>query len=304
MDTRAAGQTFILKPEEHDAIKKEARKILKAAKAIGVFPTPIEKLMEAANIEQIAELEEIKESFLKQASASMAAAFISAWPKLRGFADLKRKVTYVAPDTPIREIWPKLHELGHQVLPWQQINLAYMDDQKSLSQECEDRFDQEANDFAGEVLFQGDTFKDVSSSLYPDFDTILTLADKFGASKHATARHFAEQSDEPTALVSYHKSYHGVGLDGRPAWVLGRASSASEKFINKYPNLRLPTVISSSHEWAKAIDEGKSVNGSQMMDCGDGTTASFLWNSWWNHYSLLVLIRKTPRLKIVTDIFK
>lgn len=303
MKMRAASETFIVKPEEHDAIRKEARKLLKAANAIGVFPTPIDQLMAAADIEQITELEDVKESFLKHAPASMAAAFNSGWNKLRGFADLRQKVTYVASDTPVREIWPKLHELGHQVLSWQQVNIAYMDDQRSLSQECEELFDQEANDFAGEVLFQGNTFTDLAKSRYADFDTIFTLADKFGASKHATARHFAAESDEPIALVSYYKTSRAVAVDGKQALMIGKASSASNKFIQKYPDLRLPMFIAPTHHWAKAIDEGKAIGGSQIMDCGDGTTANFLWHAWWNTYGLLVLIRKAPRLKIVSDIF-
>lgn len=303
MKTRAASDAFIVKPEEHEAIKEEARKLLKRAKALGIFPTPIDALMDAADIEQITDLEEAKKSFFRSVPKHMQAAFTSAWGKLRGFADLKKKVTYVAPDTPIREIWPKLHELGHQTLIWQNVNVSYVDDQRSLSHDCEELFDREANDFAGEVLFQGEVFTDLSKSLYPDFNSIFHLADKFGASRHATARHFAGESDEPTALISYYPNHRAVSVDGKPALMLGRAHTASEKFIRKYPDLRLPNFLPHTHQWATAIDEGQAVSGSQIMDCGDGTTAKFLWEAWWNTYGLMVLIRKAPKLKIVTDIF-
>jgi Zn-dependent peptidase ImmA (M78 family) len=302
--TDAVSNSTTERPDEHEAIKDEAVILLKRARAIGIFPTPIEKLIAAADVDQLDDVEEAKQSFLQTAPAHMRSQLESAWKKLRGFADLKKKVNYIAPEgDSVRQKWPKLHELGHQILPWQQETATFLEDNKSLSPECEERFEHEANDFAGQLLFQADTFFDCASQLYPDFNSVFHIANQFGASRHSTARHFAVESEEPIALVSYYKSNRIFSEDGRPWFMLGRANSASKKLLNKFPNLQVPQQMAPSHAWFAAVSNGDPISSTITLDCGDGSTANFQWSAWWNGYRLLVLIRRAPKFKIVRSLF-
>lgn len=301
--TDSVSQTIQERPEEHDAIRDEAQKLLNRAKAIGIFPTPIDKLIEAADIEQLDDVEEAKESFIKSMPSHLRGTFESAWSKLRGFADLKKKINYVAPEIDtVREKWPKLHELGHQLLPWQQQTATFLEDQKSLRFDCEERFEQEANDFAGQLLFQGQTFLDLSSQLYPDFNAVFKIANQFGASRHSTARHFAIESEESIALVSYYKSKRILSEDGKPWLTLGSANSASKKFLDKYSDLQLPKQMPPTHEWSLACQSNEPISGNVTMDAGNGSSTNFQWHAWWNGYSLLILLRKAPKLKLIRSV--
>ena len=304
MRSRSVSDSIIARPEEHDAIREEADKLLRRAKAIGIFPTPVEQLIEIANVKLTTDLDAFKESFLKTAPKKIRAAFSSGWNKLRGFADLKEKINYIAPEPiPQRELWVKLHETGHQVLPWQNTQSWYLEDQQSLSLDCEEIFEREANDFAALALFQGEVFRDLAASMRPDFASIASLASKFGASRHATARHLAEDSDEPLALLSYYRSNYTFTEDGRPMFILGRSHSGSAKLLKKYPDLQVPRRLEPDHPWVAAVNSGLCASGSESFDCGDGTHTTFLWESWWNQHHLLVLVRKAPALRLIGNIF-
>lgn len=300
---RPISDSIISGPDEIEIIKKHAAKLIENAGAKGIFPTPIEKLLAAANIEEVYDTEEAHESFLKTATKETKAAFLSAFNKIRGFADLKRRVNYIAPEpATARQNWVKLHELGHQCLPWQKEAMTFVEDNMSLSLECEEEFEKEANAFAGEILFQGDTFLDALSSLRPDFNTVFHLANHFGASRHSAARQLALESDEPLALVSYYKSKRHISVEGKPTLILGRAHSASKKLLKKYPMLQLPQYVLPNHPWYSALTEGVQ-SGVIQLDLGDGSHTSFMWESWWNTYNLLIIIRKTPMLKTIKRFF-
>lgn len=45
-----ASRSIILEPESQQDIRKEARLLLQRARAIGVFPTPVDALVEIAGI--------------------------------------------------------------------------------------------------------------------------------------------------------------------------------------------------------------------------------------------------------------
>lgn len=299
-DKEQLSSSITTPPDSISDIKKHAFEILKRAGAVEVFPTPVEDIVQAANLTQLDEIEEAKEFFLKTLSKDVRKSFLSGWSKLRGFADLKKKAIFVKPeDVTTREIWPKLHEVGHQILPWQAEATQYLDDSRSLSFECEEEFEVEANACAAELLFQGEVFKQFSNSYRPEFNTIFHLADQFGSSIHSTARKFASDSQEPLALIAYFKSKYTFDDDGRPHFMLGRSHSASEKFLSKFPEINVPKTLSPSHPWLKSYFEGQATSDGIKLDTGYGHDQNFLWESWWNGYNLLVLIRKRPALKLL-----
>lgn len=286
-------------PDSQSDIEKRSKILLTRAEAIAVFPTPVDQIIAAANLKEIHDVEKAKDFFLKSLSKEMRSSFLSGWNKLRGFADLKTKAIYVKPeDVKIREVWPKLHEIGHQILPWQAEATKYLEDNKTLSLECEEEFEIEANACAAELLFQGAVFKEVSNSYRPEFNTIFSMADKFGASIHSTARRFASDSQEPAALLCYYRSKHSFDNDGNAYFILGKAHSASQKFIQKYPEILVPKRLSPNHPWVKSYNVGVQIADTINLDTGYGNEEDFLWESWWNQYNLLVLIRRVPALKI------
>jgi hypothetical protein len=297
---RPASASIIVRPDSHDEVRKVAQELLRRARAIGVFPTPVDNLIAAVGIEELSDVESARHRFLEQASDRVRATFASAWAKIRGFADLVRRTTYSAPDaTDVQKRWVRLHELGHQTIPWQRIRLAYSDDSESLSPLCEEAFDREANDFASELLFQGERFPSVAKSAGSTMESVFNFANKYGASRHATTRRFAEEAREAALLITYYGSAYTVDSSGMPELRLGKGHSASPEFLERYSGLQLPQFLHADDPWAAARVSGLVAFGDRSFDCGDGTTETFQWEAWWNCYRLLVLLWKPQGWKVL-----
>ena len=81
----------------------------------------------------------------------------------------------------------KLHEVEHDVLPWQK-NVHYIldDDDDSLHTDTHEEFEAEANYFASATLFQNDRFVTELNQLSLGIESPMQMAKIFGASIHAT----------------------------------------------------------------------------------------------------------------------
>ena len=127
---------------------------------------------------------------------------------------LRGKVIYL--DTtllPVKQTFIKLHEVGHDVLPWQRAAYIYLDDETTLDLEVKDLFEREANQFAAHVLFQLDRFTKDALDLSISLRSPLALAKRYGASVHASIRRYVETSKRACALVVV-ESAPEVAADG------------------------------------------------------------------------------------------
>ena len=287
---------LIVRPESAEEVSKYARKTLRAADAIGRLPTPIDDLLAAAKIGNLKIDEEVKQSFAAQLTGFVRQEFYSMWQKIRGIADLRKRVTYVDDNTtPQRIRFAKGHELGHEVLPWHQLDPGRFDDEKSLTWEAEKIFDREANFFSAEVIFQGVNFTRIVRDYAVRFDSIFHLADMHGASCHSTAWRYVEAQDESVALVTYWPSKFIAGILHRGRIV------ASPNFLRKFRFIDLPQQLTQDHVWAAAHGSNLIHNDMIALSC-DGGTFQFEWEGWWNGYSLFVMLRRKPKLRFVREL--
>jgi hypothetical protein len=82
-------QKIAARPDSEDKLSEMVRKLLREADAVGVLPTPIERLFEIAKVTNVGALP--NESFFASLSAQTKSLFKGAWQKLRGIADLREK---------------------------------------------------------------------------------------------------------------------------------------------------------------------------------------------------------------------
>ncbi len=286
--------------ESAPEIIKIADRALKAAGAKGKLPTPIEELIQVAQIDD-EDTEGIVKRFLSSLNEGGRALFRSSFQKVRGIADLRERAIYVPSDTAPRERFAKGHELGHQLIPWhhigaEKVSSFYRDTDFTLSPVVRDIFDIEANFFASEVIFQGKRFSQRARDYKPSFEAVFLLADLHGASRQATLRRYIEAQDEVLAGISYLPSLYDR-RDGLPTLRSPRLIG-SPGFNRKYGRIRLPSQIPPDHPWAQA----RTCNGISLgeidLDC-DGPLVRFQWQAWWNSYTLLVLLRRRPSLGMV-----
>jgi hypothetical protein len=292
------GVVLIQRPEAATSISEIAEVALRRAGVVGTLPTPMDEIIAAAKLKGVTDPEAFIRTFMAGLQQGARAVFRSALQKLRGIADLREKAIYVPRDTNDRRVlFAKGHEAGHQLIPWHNVNTAYQDDDLSLSPEAQECFDQEANFFAAEVIFQGGRFASRVRDYKASLEAAFQLADDHGASRHATLWRYVEEQDEAVSLAAYFPSRYTADQNGSRALCRGRVVG-SPRFISKFASVDLPRQLPIGHPWAAARDLGTVCEGEMSLPCAEGPT-DFQWQAWWNTYRLFVLLRRKPLLSLV-----
>jgi len=136
----------------------------------------------------------------------------------------------------------------------------------------------------------------------PSFEAIFQLADDHGASRHATLWRFVEEQDEIIALLAYWPSNYTVDPEGNPALRRGKVIGSSQ-FLDKFGNLEAPIEIRTGHPWIEARDTGTICKGEMLLPC-NGRSQFFQWQSWWNTYTLFIMLRRKPVLSGIARLLK
>lgn len=136
---------------------------------------------------------------------------------LLSFPDRLVAVHSAVRDRPAR--FSVLHEIGHYVLPNHQHRLYLCDDQ-GLGFSARLSLEREANEFAADLLFQGDRFTLEANSHPIAATTVKTLGKKYLASFEATARRLVERNLRPCMLIVFGKesSRATIDIDSPPVW--------------------------------------------------------------------------------------
>lgn len=181
-------------------IDQIAYDLLKSSKSWGVFPTPVEKLVDFSELiynKQI-DVSQIHHGYLSKVTDSL----LNALSKVRGLFDRTEKTFYLDQSLPDKkQNFVKLHEVGHGVLPWQNATTSFLDDDSTLDPNQTEQFEAEANYFASGSLFQLGIFENEMEKLEFGIKSAMALAKKFGGSNHAAIRRYVEKSDCRCALL-------------------------------------------------------------------------------------------------------
>lgn len=194
-----------LTPGQRLRVRKEAERALREAAALGVFPTPMDRIMRVARVEGVKE-DVLNPGFLAKfrAKAEHAGQAVKrAVTKVLGLFHASEGLVFLNQTMmAVKKRFVCLHEAAHGFLPWQRPMYALVEDcEKSLDGATAELFDREANVFASEVLFQLDTFHDMASSEAFEIWTPVRLASRFNASNYAAIRQYVSKNDRACAVV-------------------------------------------------------------------------------------------------------
>jgi Zn-dependent peptidase ImmA (M78 family) len=186
-------------------IRKESERALREAGALGVFPTPVDRIMSVAKVEEVDE-DLLAPGLLAKirATAEKAGGVLKrAISKVMGLFHASSGLVYLDQSLiEVKKRFVRLHESAHGFLPWQRPLYAVVEDcDKSLDPEAAELFDREANVFASEVLFQLDTFRDMAEGKPFEVWTPVRLAKKFNASIYASIRQYVSKNHRACAVV-------------------------------------------------------------------------------------------------------
>lgn len=191
-----------LSPQEYVRVRKEAERLLREAGALGRFPTPVAVIMDAGKV-TLAQEDVLNEGFLRSIRRKASGALKSALSKVWGLFDARDRLVFIDRAVKVaKQVFLKLHETAHAVLPWQRNLYAVVEDgEQELDPDIADLFDREANVFATEVLFQLDSFVDEAAAHEFGIEVPLKLRRKYGSSAYAAVRQYVSKNHRDCVVL-------------------------------------------------------------------------------------------------------
>jgi Zn-dependent peptidase ImmA (M78 family) len=275
-------------------IEEISKKLLTESKSLGVFPTPVNLLLNYSELvlEENIDLHNIDKSFFDKIinSANQGAKVLqSGLSKVKGFFDRSEKSVYIdMSQSDGRQNFTKLHEIGHSVLPWQDSILMASDDDNTLST-FDDEFEAEANYFASVTLFQHDLFLEEISKLPFGLPTAMQLSKKFGSSVHSALRNYVIQTKNRCALLVLTPIR---GAKGNGAVCEIRNMFYSSPFINEFGKIKLPKEFGYTWEFIKDYRHKKRYkeNGVIEIITEEGEIVNASYHFFNNSYNVFVFL--------------
>ncbi len=193
---------FSLSPGELERVRVAARSALARANAFGRLPTPVADILSAAKF-SVVDDEALDEGLLARFRRKATGALKTALSKVLGLFDAQGWLIHVDRGLmAVKQTFIKLHEAGHGLLMWQRKMYAVAEDCKlTLTDEVEDLFEREANNFATEVLFQLDAFTEQAADHAFGVNVPLKLGPKYGASAYSSIRRYVMKNESACVVL-------------------------------------------------------------------------------------------------------
>lgn len=194
-----------LTPPQLARVRSEAERALREAGALGVFPTPVDRIMAVAKVEEVKD-DVLNPGFIARLRSTVeqaGGALKRAVNKVMGLFHASAGLVFIDQTLmAVKKRFVRLHEAGHGFLPWQRPMYALVEDcDKALDEQAAALFDREANVFASEVLFQLDHFRNVAEGHPFSIWTPVKLAKTFDASIYACVRQYVSKNHRACAVV-------------------------------------------------------------------------------------------------------
>jgi hypothetical protein len=285
-----------LPDDQLPVIRRHATMALQQAGAIGIFPTPVSDVMDAAKV-VVAPAQAIDEGFLSWMRRKAKSALKSALSKVRGVLDAAARLVYLDKALyPTKQTFIKLHETAHAVLPWQRDLYAVIEDcDETLAPEMSEEFDRQANVFAAEVLFQIDAFATEAADCPFGIRTPLDLSKKYGASAYATIRRYVGTNCRACAVLVIDQPQLTQG-EGFVATL--RRVVASPSFAAQFGPLSWPEEFTPADEVGAMIPIGRRMSRPRNLTLVDrnGVRHECVAEAFNTSYQVFVLIHAVATL--------
>lgn len=104
----------------------------------------------------------------------------------------------------LKQRWNEAHEIGHSILPWHQ-DAMLGDNLLTLTPDCHDQVEAEANFAAGRLLFLRDLFVGEARSVPISIESVRQLHTRYGNTLSTTLYRFVEAAEVPVVgMISDH----------------------------------------------------------------------------------------------------
>ena len=188
----------------------------------------------------------------------------------------------------LKKRWAEGHEIGHSLTPWHR-DYFLGDDRHTLSAECHETLENEANYVNGQLLFLQDRFLDEALSMEPSLATIKSLAKTFGNTQTSTLWRFAEAvySDRPlVGIVCGHPRYPGADFDPESPCKYVIESRAFREQFGGVSEQEIYRIVQGYASWRKGGPLGAT---NALLQDANGDFHLFDFETFSNTYEALTL---------------
>jgi hypothetical protein len=183
--------------------------------------------------------------------------------------------------------WNEAHEVIHSVTEWHQT-LLHGDNAFSLSPDCHEQIEAEANYGAGRLLFLQDQFVEFARGSLPTFALAQDASKKFGNTITSSLWRLVEALDIPAlGIVSQHPHYPDADFDpAEPCRYFIRSRLFEEKFSGLTEREAF-NIIRRHCSWSK---RGPLGTDEIILRDDRGEEHVFLFETFHNGHALLTLL--------------
>ncbi len=242
---------------------------LREAGVLGVVPTPLEALRPVAGIRAVEPVERLPGGFAMPERPVLGALWF------------EERTLYVAGgQSAPRRRFTEAHELAHALCPWHEAVLR-LDTEDELFRAARSAIEAEANLAASLLIFQG-----LDAAEPPSIGGALELAERHGASAHATLHHLVERHPEAAALLVAGRFPDREG--DLPVWRTVESRAFARRFGAGHPaKLRPGTPLRELAESARG--HGRASAALRLTD-RSGRRRRCRAEGYYNRHSLLLLL--------------
>ena len=186
--------------------------------------------------------------------------------------------------------WHEAHEIGHSLIPWHE-EVMLGDNSYTLSQDCREQVEVEANFAAARLLFLRERFTDEARSLDPSIKAVRELHGIFGNTLSTTLYRFVETAGAERPMVGMitdhpHRTRRSTTFDpSKPCRHLIQ-SPAFARYFGRLSEADLFAAVASY-----CGSQGGGLLGEDELSLTDdnGVRHCFFFETFFNRYDALTL---------------
>ena len=197
--------------------------------------------------------------------------------------------------------WHEAHEIGHSLIPWHE-DAMFGDDKQTLSQDCREQVEAEANFTAARLLFLRERFTDEARSLDPSIKTVQGLHGIFGNTLSTTLYRFVEVAGAERPMVGMitdhpHQTRRSATFDpSRPC----RHLIQSPAFARYFGRLSEADLFAAVASYCGSQSGGPLGEHQLILTDDNGSWHCFFFETFFNRYDALTLgIYRHPEVRIL-----
>lgn len=208
-----------------------------------------------------------------------------------------RKIILLDDDLPKPKLrWNEAHETTHSLLDWHQ-DMMFGDTKLTLSPECHEAIENEANFGAGRLLFLRDRFTQECLDTAPSIKSIQKLSKAFGNTITSTLWRTIETLPYPAVgIVSPHPKYRH-GTEATDPW---RYFIRSPHFEKQFSKSSPADIFEQVRKYCSYSKRGPLGEGDVELSDDNGCSQIFAFETFYNSFEALTLgVHKEPRPVVI-----